>query len=350
MTQTAKYSAVLAKIGAERSKLLNETRVKTLAESKNLQEFNAQLRDSSYQGEIGKQSPPLTGRKLESAFEESFINTAFKIIKNSPLQAVEYLRLYLKRFEIDDIKTLVKPANIKLSTEDKLSKIYLSAEEYLKNRGLIEEAAKMQTMRQAINVFKGTDYALPLNMGLQSYEEDGLTVCLDILMDKVYYEKLYDAYNALPRNEQPHANYYASHQNDSFTLLTTLRGKALGYDPDWLRLAVPKRNFNLPNETVEAMITSPDFESALKVAQSTSYRGFFARAQTQQETISASKKEFDRAMLVHAKISKVPEAFNIGAPIAFLTQKQVEVSNLVAISAGVEAEVAPEDIHRQLLL
>ena len=80
MTQTTRYASVLAKIGAERSKLLSEAKLKALAESKNLTEFAAQLRDTSYQEQISKLSLPLTSRKLERAFNENLIETYIKII------------------------------------------------------------------------------------------------------------------------------------------------------------------------------------------------------------------------------------------------------------------------------
>ena len=85
---------------------------------------------------------------------------------------------------------------------------------------------------------KNTDYSLALSMGLQSYEEDGSTACIDVLIDKVFYEKLYEAYESLAKNEKAARTIFtASMKNDSFTLLTLLRGKALTYDPNWLRLS-----------------------------------------------------------------------------------------------------------------
>lgn len=173
-----------------------------------------------------------------------------------------------------------------------------------------------------------------------------LTCCLN----KVFYEKLFDAYAGLPAKEKPHANFYASLENDSFTLLTLLRGKNLKYDADWLRLAVPKNNFKLARETVEALVTSVDFDVALKTAQETPYATFFPKAPSPQETIANAEVAFKKAILQHAKASKIPENFNIGAPLAFLTQKQAEVHNLIAVSVGVEAALKPEEIQRQLLV
>ena len=350
MTQTTLYSRVLAKIGAERGKLLSEAKLKTLTESKNLSELATQLRDTSYQEQLVKVSLPLTSRKLERAFHENLISTYVKIIKNSPKNASKYLRLYLLRFEVENIKALIKATNAKLSLEQKLGRIYLPAEDYLKNRSVIEETAKAPDIKQIVKALKKTDYAPALNMGLQSYEEDGSTTCLDVLLDKTFYEKLHDSYESLPKKEKPHAHFYASTENDSFTLLTLLRGKNLNYDANWLRLAVPPNNFYLDMETVEAMVTATDFESALKIALESHYAGFFAKAQSPEEIIANAEKAFKKAVLQHAKASKIPENFNIGAPLAFMTQKEAEVHNLTALSSGVEAAIKPEDIQRQLLL
>ncbi len=237
-----------------------------------------------------------------------------------------------------------------ISLDEKLGKIYLSAEDYLKNRSVIEETAKAPDIKQVVKALKKTDYAPALNMGLQSYEEDGSTACLDVLTDKTFYEKLHDCYESLPKKEKPHAHFYASIENDSYTLLTLLRGKNLNYDANWLRLAVPPNNFYLDKETVEAMVTAADFESALKIAFDSHYTGFFAKAQSPEETVANAEKAFKKAALQHAKASKIPEIFNIGAPLAFMTQKEAEVHTLTALSSGVEAAIKPEDIQRQLLL
>ena len=60
----------------------------------------------------------------------------------------------LLRFEIENIKALIKATNANLSPEQKLAKIYLSVEDYLKNRSVIEEAAKASTIKQVVNALK----------------------------------------------------------------------------------------------------------------------------------------------------------------------------------------------------
>ena len=350
MSQTTLYAGVLAKIGAERSKLLSEVKLKTLTESRDLSAFATQLRETTYQTQIAKVPLPLTSRKLERAFNENLIESYELIVKNSPKNVTKYLNLYPLRFEVENIKALIKAVNANLSPEQKLAKIYLSVEDYLKKRSVFEEAAKASTVKQVVNAFKSTEYASVLNTGLQNYEETGSTARLDVLLDKVFYEKVYDSYMLLTQQEKPHAHFYASTENDSFTLLTLLRGKTLNYDSSWLRLAVPHNNFDLSMETVEALLSAADFDSALKIALEGHYAKFFVKAQNPEETVANAEKAFKRAVFQHAKANRVGEIFNIGASLAFMTQKEAEVHNLIATSSGVEAAVNPEAIQGQLLL
>jgi len=350
LTQTKLYSRVIVKIGAERGKLLSEAKLKTLTESKNLQELTAQIRDSSYQEQIARVSLPLTSRKLERAFYENLIETYLKIVKNSPKKAKEYLDLYLLRFEMESIKALIKATSAKLNLEQKIAKIYFSVENYLKNGAVLEEALKALSVRQVVNALSNTGYASALSTGLQSYEETSSTMRFDMLIDKIFYEQLYDSYERLPKKEKPHAFFYASIETDSFTLLTLLRGKALNYDANWLRLAVPHGNFNLRTETVEAVVAAADFESALKIVLENYYAEFFTKAPNTEETITNAEKAFQRAVFQRAKASIITEIFNIESALAFMTQKEVEVRNLTALCLGVEAAMKPEEIQRQLLV
>jgi len=350
LTQTTRYASVLAKIGAEKSKLISEAKLKALAENKNLIEFVAQLRDTSYQEQIAKLSLPLTSRKLERAFNENLIDTYIKIIKYSPKKARKYLGLYLLRFEREHIKALMKVAGTKLTPEQKSSKIYFTVEDYLKRRQAIEEAVKASTPTQIIHAFKRTDYFSPLNMGLKNYEENASTASFDVFMDKLFYEKLYDAYMSLAKKEQPYANFYAGIENDGFALVTLLRGKALNYEPNWLRLVVPQNYINLNKSTVEALVSAVDFEASLKIVLASPYTRYFAKAQSPEETIAAAEKAFKKAVIQHAKSRAVSETFNIGSPLAFMTQKEAEVYNLTVLSLCVDASVKPDEIRSQLLV
>ncbi len=343
------YSTVLAKIGAERSKFIPKEKLFQLAESKNLIEFATQLRDTDYAEKIAQLPLPLTSRKLERLFRENLIETYIKITRHSPRNVEKFLRSYLLRFEVENIKTLLKTTNAKLSTEQRLGQIYIQVEDFFKHKTAIEEAAKAADLKQLVGALAKTDFAEALNFGLESYEESASIGCFDVLLDKSYYERLHEAFERLPGREKTHVFYYASMENDGFTLLSLLRGKNLRYTNDWLRLAIPRNSFDLRKETVEAMVTAPDFDNALNVAIGTQYGKFFTREQTAEQTIAKAEMAFKKAVFENAKECRILELFNLGALFSFMAQKEAQMHSLVALSLGVEAGAKREDILSQLL-
>lgn len=349
MTQTAKYANVSAKIGAQRSNLLSEAKLRALSESKDLNDFVAQLKETAYQSQLANADPPYSGRKLERTFQENLAETCIKVVKNSPKAASVYLSIFLRKAETENIKALVKAVNGGLSAEQREAQVYLIIEDFFKRRPAFEEALKSQDLTQLSSAFAKTEYALAMNYGLQSYEEGGSTTCFDVLVDKTYYERLFDTYTNLPTREKPHALFYASMESTSYVLLMLLRGKNLNHDVNWLRVAVPDAHF-LSNDTVESMVTATDFEAAFNIVQKSPYKDFFEKGEKPEEIIMSAEKAFKKAIYVHAAKSRISETFNIGVPLSFVYQKQAEASNLLTISLGLESGLKAEEIQSLLLL
>jgi vacuolar-type H+-ATPase subunit C/Vma6 len=350
LTQPTRYASVLAKIGAERSKLISEAKLKALADSESLSSFAAQLRDTSYQEQISKLSSPYTNKKLERAFNENLIETYIKIIKYSPKKARKYLNTYFQRLEYENVKALIKATSAKLSPDQKAVKVCFSVEDYFKKRAIMEEALKASTPIQLVHVLKGTEYFSPLSLGLKSFEENNSTASFDVFMDRYYFDALFEGYQSLPKNEQSHADFYASKENDGFTLITLLRGKVLNYEANYLRLVIPQNHLHLDKSTLEALVSAVDFEAALKIVLNSYYAKYFVKAATPGETIAAAEKSFRRAVYQHAKRAAISEAFNIEAPLAFITEKEVEVRNLLTINVGVDSGMKSDDIRNLLFL
>jgi len=349
LIQTKNYAKILPKIGVERSRLLSDIRLKALSDSASLSDFVTQLGDTTYQEQISKLSTPLTARKLERAFNENLLNTYLMLLKNLPKNVKPFFELYLKRFEIEHIKMLIKATLAKMTPKEKLSKIYLPVEDYFNNRTIIEEAANASNMSSIVQAFKKTEYNTSLSTGLKKYDETGLTIHFNLLLDKQYFDKLYNIYEKLPKKEKPHAKFYASMDVDGFLLFTVLRGKALAYDSDWLKIALPTNHFNINKRTFESLLYAIDYDVALRIIETTKYKTYFVPAATPEETISAAEKAFKNAVLQYAKSRVLLDVFNIGAPLSFITLKETDIHNLVALTLGVDASLKPEEIQTKLL-
>jgi vacuolar-type H+-ATPase subunit C/Vma6 len=349
LAQTKNYAQILPKIGVERRWLLGDAKIKALSDSRGLSDFVAQLRDTTYQEQLSKLQTPFTSKKLEHAFNENLLNTYLMLLKNLPKTVKPYFELYLERIEIEHIKMLIKATLANMTPEQKLAKMYLPVEDYLNNREVIEDAAKASTVSQTVQAFKKTPYISNLTLGLKKYDETGSAIQFDLLLDRQYFEKLGSIFEKLPKIEQPHAKFYASMNVDSYLLSTILRGKTLGYDSDWLRVALPTHCFKLNGRTVESLVFAIDFDAALKIVETTEYKNYFTNGNTPEEIVSKAEKAFKNAILQHAKSRVLLDVFNIGAPLSFLTLKEADVHNLRVLALSIDAMVKPEDMQENLL-
>ena len=174
-------------------------------------------------------------------------------------------------------------------------------------------------------------------------------MCFDILLDRLFYEKLGKSFKDLPKNEQKVASFYMSRENDRFNILTILRAKLLRYDTHWIRMAISRDFHNISEKTIEAMLMSENFESALNIIKQSYYKKLFAEAETPEETLSAAEKAFRRDVLQQVKKTEFGDPFNIGSQIAFVVKKEMELYNLTAISLGIEYGKKKADIMSWLL-
>jgi vacuolar-type H+-ATPase subunit C/Vma6 len=350
LTKTSRYAAALAKIGAERGKLLSEPKLRMLAESKSLNEFTGRLRESSYGEELIKIAAPVDVRKIEHALKDTLLNSLDKIVSNSPKNTQPFLRTHLQVYEVQNLKALIKATAAGMMTEEKLAKMHLLAEVHLGNMAVFESAANAEDLKELLKAFVRTDYVDVLDLGLNRYDDTKSTRSFDVLLDRSFYERVYAAFQKLPKAEQKRVFFYASLQADGFTLLSLLRGKLLGDESEWLRTAIPHDTFELPPKTVEALTSAADFESALKISQQTRLKDYFKKAASPEETIAGAERALKKAVLKHAYEFRFRDVFNVGALVAFMVQKEAEIVNLVTISLCIDNNQKPEDIWRLLLL
>jgi len=344
------YSSVLVKIGVERSFLLSEEKIRGLAECKKLEDFASELKETIYGEKVVELSQPYSARKFERVFREKQIETICKIIRNSPEIIRNFLKTYFLKFEIENIKTILRAASLGLPFEEIKNRTYMQVEDFLKRREIFMKAMISINLRSIVDVLKNTEYGLLLTSGLKKYEETGFIRPFEILLDKMFYQKIGDALKNLPKRELKHALFYISAENDGFNLCTILRAKNLGYDPHWIRMAISRNSFKISEETIESLIMADTFEEALKIVRQTYYGRFFSRGETREEIVSMAEKAFREVVFMHAKKSNVGDLFNIGVILGFLIQKKAEVHNLTVISSGIEYGWESDNILAALLL
>ncbi len=134
MSQEQLYSNVLVKIGVERSNLLSKEKLQRLTDSNSLTELITELRTTIYAEKLSKLTTPYSTDDLERAFRETFIEVCIKMVKNSPLTVSAFLKIYLLKFEHENIKTILRAISIGLPYDDIKNKLYMSVENFSKEK------------------------------------------------------------------------------------------------------------------------------------------------------------------------------------------------------------------------
>ncbi len=349
MSQEQLYSNVLVKVGVERSHLLSKEKLERLTDCKTLEEFASELRETIYGEKLAKLKLPYTSRAFERVFHEQLIEVVIKMVRSSPELVSEFLKTYLLKFEQENIKTVLRAVSVGLSYDEIKTKMYLSVENFLKRQELISKAAMAINVKSVVDFLKIPLYESALITGLHKFEETGSTKFFDILLDRMFYENFGETFKTLPKNEQEHAFFYVSRETDKFNILTILRAKLLGYEPNWIRMAVSRNFYNVPEQTIEKLLMADDFESAFKIIKQSYYKKLFVKAETLEETISTAEKLFRQDIFEYTKKTKIDYPFNVWTPIAFIVKKEIEVYNLTAISLGIDYAWKKGDISDLLL-
>jgi vacuolar-type H+-ATPase subunit C/Vma6 len=350
LSQEQLYSNVLVKVGVESSRLLSKKKLERLTECKNLKEFTSELKETVYGEKIAKFSVPNNLRNFERVFRESLIEVAIKIVRNSPDVVSSFLKTFLLKFEHANIKTILRAASVGLSYNEIVSKLYLSVEEYLKRKEIILKSARAIQLKSVVDTLKTTIYGDLLSSGLQKYEETASTKFFDIMLDRMFYEYFGEEFKQLPKNEQKVAFFYMSVENDGFNVLTILRTKLLGYEPHWIRMAISRNSYNVPEQTIEAMLMADNFKSALNIIKQSFYKNFFIISGSPEEIISSAERVFRQHVFEHVKKTKIGNPFNVGTPLALMIKKEIELYNLAAISLGIDYNWKKDDILRLLFI
>ena len=350
MRQTQLYSNVLVKVGVERSHLLSNDKLKALTDCKSLDEFASQLQETVYGAQLTKSSRARTSREFERVFRENLIESYCILVKNSPVNVSQFLKMHLIKIEHENIKTILKAVSVGLPHEKILSSIYLSVEDFLKRQDVIKQASLGFQVKSVVDALSNTVYGPTLIIGLQKYEETGSTKFFDFLLDKLLYEQLGDAFQKLPKKEQKHAFFYTSMEIDSFIVLTILRAKILKYDSHSIRMVLPNtRARNISENIIEALLHSDNFDLAFNRIQQSRYAPFFVKIENPEELVSSAERAFRKAMLEHFVKTKVGDQFNVNIPLGFMMRKAVETQNLIAISVGIEHGWKQDQIVHSLL-
>ena len=295
---TSGYAYTNTRIKAMKAKLLKKEDYQKFLKM-SLAEIARYLQETEYNKEITELAVRFSGINLiEYASNKNLENTFAKILGFALLQPKEQVRLYLRRYDVANIKTILRGKFSKTSNE-KISKEIIASGEF--SRAFLENVIKESSnAADAIGHFKETEY----HSILKEFSND-LTKLEDEL-DKSYY--------------------------------ITVLGNAEKELKDYIRMEIAVKNAlnRLRGRKVNIKVEIIPREKRISVPY-------------QEDSVEA--RVFVKKLLIERAIRMVHEVkFNIRPILGYFIAKENEVSNIRVLTRGRHAGLSEELIQKQLVI
>jgi len=355
-----KYKHITPTIIADKLSLIKPKDLVELAD-KDMEQVYSMLTKTPYNPEISAISAQERNFiSFETALLKHLMKTYEKIAENSPKDVRVLVYAFLKKFEADNIKTLLRFKLAGVNTEEALRFITpIGKLDESRCRKILENS---KSLRDVVEQLLTLEYGLVLTEPLLEFEKTGNILLLEVALDKYVYAQLWTAVEKLKGLDKKIAKTVVGTQIFSANVRIILRSKAEGFSQDEMmrHLIIVPEVFD--EKGLEEVAKTTDVKECIKKMLETSN---FAATKDWQYMLKDIAKGFetsrslefldtalDRSLLRTnlQMLRRYTSFFNVGSILAFMNLKWVEVKNLNSIMKGLEDGFSPNEIKTMLLL
>ena len=250
-----KYLYSVTRIRALETKLLDKTKIERMIEARNADEIIKILYETEYASSISEMKD---NEDYETVLSKELSNTYELLSEISPVP--ELTNLFLLRYDIHNLKTLLKSSYLGEDSDTLLSSIGTIPLNRLK--GMVKE----KDFRDLDPILKECVEGI---IGEFTVNPDPQLI--DVTLDKCLYNLMY---KSARDNKSSYLMDYISKQIDLINIKSLVRVKAMGYGRDFLKKVILENGkldyafFNdMFDETLEALIEKLAFKDYGKVVE-----------------------------------------------------------------------------------
>jgi len=171
---------------------------------------------------------------IEVALNEVYIKLIGRIISYTPVNMKRFLRNYLLKYEIRNIKNIILGTILEMNTHEKLSMVNQTAEIYLNNTDFIKGLTEIASLDQIQLYMKNTKYNRAIREGILYFKNENEVFVLEAFLDQLYYENLKKELRMLNRKEKEMISLYVKYTTEIYNLNMIYRGIINKIDPKLL--------------------------------------------------------------------------------------------------------------------
>lgn len=327
MGRVIDFAAINTKVKAMEGFWLKKSQYKELVECKNFREALIYLRDKTKYGEVLKEYniEELHRGQLEVILKKEYISNFTKFCHYLRDNYRKLLKVIFTRFEVEDIKVIIRGKYIGKRTEDLEQRISYRCSMSTINYDELLQAEKVE---QIIDKLKGTIYYKYIYNLADSIETDGL-FRIEMALDSVYFIQLKRFIKKLPKEDKEVVEKINGIQADLLNIQMIYRGlKYYKLPSEILFNYAVQDGCKLKKEDLKRLCYSKNEDDFFTKIKNTSYKDIFYATDFQDYLLEKEMMVFLQKMYTRYKSES---KMNISVVLAYLELSLIEYRNVVSI-------------------
>lgn len=345
------YGYINARMRGMKSRLLTRRQLDDLITRPDLPSLIADLENSPYREEIIDAKGRLEGILcVESALRDNFTKTFRKIQDFARQEEAErYIVIFLHRWDVQNIKTILRGKNIHVTSEEIGSCLVPAGE---MDEVTLNELLKQPDVRGVIDLLATwrVPYARPLTEAYPDFAKTKDLAVLECALDRYYYTDALDSVKAPGYNNQLIRDFLRL-EIDVVNIRTVLRMVRDHVDPEDARRYLIPGGREFDERKLHDLLRLPSIGDVVKALAATPYR-FLADlpdSAVRTEKISVIEKELERFLVKKGVGAFRMDPLSVASVIGYFWAKYNEVTNIRIISRCKTADVSPDLLKEELV-
>lgn len=347
----ADWGYINSRIRGMKSRLLDHRTLDNLILQPDLDSFSGELEKTPYREALIAAKGPYAGMPaIEHALRDNFVRTFRKILDFSQKEEAEqYIRIFLHRWDVQNIKTILRGKNIHVTNDEILSCLVPAGE---MDEATLTELVRQQDMKAVIDLLATwrIPYANPLTTAFPEFARGGDLGMLECALDRFYYD---DALRSVVKKGSNNAmiRQVLSLEIDVVNIKTVLRMVRDGVDMAEAKKFLIGGGLEFDEKKLARLLALPSIEEVVAALEKTRY-AFLLNVSPdalQAKKISVIEKDLERYLVQQGTKSFTGDPLSVASLIGYFWAKYNEITNIRIIARCKTADFPVEHLREELI-
>jgi len=350
MAEKADFGYINARIRGMKSRLLDKGALESLILLPDTASVMEALEKTVYGPEIHEAKSLCSGIVcIDTALRKNFARSFRKILHFvKGTNAEELIAIFLQRWDIQNIKTILRGKKMHVPNEEILGCLVSAGE---LDDVTLAEAIRQPDVRAVIDLLATWDirYAVPLTAAYPEFQEAGDLVILEIALDRFAYRETLGALSGKSYNVQLVRDVIRT-EIDITNLKTIFRFLRDGTDLEEAKSFFIDGGKEFDRKALESLYRRETTEAVFTALKGTPYDILqrVPEKSLRAGKISAIEKEFDRLLIAKGMHAFFGDPLSIAPVIGYFWAKSNEITNLRIITHMKVADIPEENLREEL--